>query len=152
MTISHRPATTDDRRFIVAAWSSSYKTSHRAGMIHTDDWAGIMRTQIERVLDRPDARAVVAYEKADPAFVYGFIAGDTSDAIPVIFYCYTKEAYRRTGIARGLFAALGVDPGHRFVYCCETGIVASKLRTKIPNARFNNNEVRYSKEARRHPL
>jgi hypothetical protein len=148
MTILHRAALDADRQFIVSAWSASYKKAHTAGIIQAEDWAGIMRPQIEKVLDRPDARAIVAYDKTDPDFLFGFIAGDTSEATPVVFYVYAKEAYRRTGIARGLFAALGVDPRERFVYPCKTGIVAT-LSAKIPFARFNNNEVRYPKESRR---
>lgn len=151
MTIAHRAALPSDRQFIVSTWSSSFKKSHSAGIIQADDWAEIMRPQIEKALDRPDARAVVAYEKDDPDFFYGFIAGDTSDDTPVVFYVYVKEAYRREGIASGLFAALGVDPARRFVYVCKTGIVA-ELSSKIPCARFNNNEVRYPKESRRRPL
>ena len=153
MTICHRAATKDeaDRQFIVATWSSSFKKSHSAGIIQADDWATLMHPQIEKVLNRPDARAIIAYEKDDPNFFYGFIAGDTSDATPVLFYVYTKEAYRRTGIARGLFAAFGVDPSKHFVYVCRTGIV-SKLSSKIPYARFNNNEARYAKSQRRYPL
>lgn len=149
--IVHRPATSDDLDFVIASWSSSYKTAHTAGLIHTDDWADVMHRQIGRVLERPDARTLVAFEKSDPDFLYGFISGDTSDAIPVVFYVYVKEAYRREKIGSGLFAALGVEPLHRFVYCCKTGVV-TKLTHKIPNARFNNNEARFPKDARRDPL
>lgn len=153
MTIHHRPAnrTDTDRQFLVSTWSASYKKSHRAGIIQAEDWAGVMHPQISKALDRQDARAVIAYEKDDPTFFYGFIAGDTSEATPVVYYLYVKEPYRQRGIARGLFAAFGVDPSQPFLYVCETGIVL-KLKSKIPFARFNNNEVRYPKEQRRNPL
>jgi hypothetical protein len=151
MKIGYRPGVLEDRKFIIPMWSSSYKKSHSAGIIQAEDWPTIMHPQIEKALDRVDARTVVAFDKDDPDFVYGFIAGDTSDVTPVLFYVYVKEAYRRSGIARGLFAAFGVDPSKRFVYVCKTGIVAT-LSSKIPYARFNNNEVRYPKDARRYPL
>lgn len=151
MTIAHRPAIASDRDFIIATWSSSYKKSHSAGLIQAAEWADVMHRQIGLVLDRPDMRAMIAYDKTNPDFFYGFIAGDTSDHVPVVAYVYTKEAYRKTGIARGLFAAMGIDPAKHFVYVCKTGIVA-KLSSKIPFARFNNNEARYPKEQRRNPL
>jgi hypothetical protein len=153
MTIAFRLATKADadRQFIVATWSSSYKKAHTAGIIQADDWAGIMHAQIPKILARPGMRAVIAVDKADPDYFYGWIAGDTSDVVPVVAYIYVKEPYRRQGIARGLFAALGVDPSKRFIYPCKTGIVA-ELSSKIPLARFNNNEVRYPKESRRNPL
>jgi GNAT superfamily N-acetyltransferase len=151
MTISHRPALTADRQFIVTTWSASYKKSHSAGLVTADDWAGIMHPQLEKILDRTDARAMIATEKSDPDFFYGWIAGDTSESVPVVYFVYVKQPYRRTGIARGLLKAFGVDPSRPFVYVCKTGIVAT-LSPKIPFARFNNNEVRYSKESRRNPL
>lgn len=148
MTIArHRNATAEDRAFIVSAWSSSFKTSHSAGLIHTDDWAGVMHPQIEKLLERPGSRAVVAFERTDPNFIYGFIAGDTSDRMPVVHFVYTKENYRREGIARGLFAALGVDPSRPFIYTCRTAVV-TKLTSKIPAARWNPLVARWPKEQR----
>ncbi|NUO54310.1 MAG: hypothetical protein HOV80_36155 [Polyangiaceae bacterium] len=137
-----------DRDFIIATWSSSFKKSHSAGLIHADDWAAVMRPQLERILDR--GRAVIACDKTDPNYFYGWIAGDTSESTPVIFYAYVKEPYRRTGIGRDLFAAFGVDPTKYFVYVCKP--VSIVLLGKVRLARFNPNEVRYPKENRRRPL
>lgn len=145
--IQHRPATDDDRRFVVSAWSSSYKHAHQAGMIHTDDWAPIMHKQIERVIAWPSTRTIVAFESKDPSHLYGFISGDTSERTPVVFYVYTKEPYRRSGHARGLFAALGVNPEQRFLFACKTAIVPT-LAGKIPAARFDPATARYPKERR----
>lgn len=154
MNLSFRAAARDDsdRQFVISHWSSSYKKSHSAGLIQADDWADIMRPQIAKVLDRPGMRAIIAYEKDDPDFFYGFIAGDSDDIIdaPVIAYVYVKENYRKSGIARALFRAFGVEPNQRFTYACRTGIV-TKLSSKIPLARFNPLEIRYPKESRRHP-
>jgi hypothetical protein len=141
--ISHRPATADDLRFIVSAWSSSYKDAHTAGMIGTERWATVMHAEIERVLEQAGTQTRVAFEARDPAFVYGFIAGDPST--PAVFYCYTKAAFRRQGIARGLFGALGVDPTRRFLYACKTAVV-SRLGDKLPAARFDPGIARYPKE------
>jgi GNAT superfamily N-acetyltransferase len=160
MIVVHRQHTPDDRDFIVSSWSSSFKRSHFAGMIHTDDWAAVMHPQIRRVLERPDARAMVAYEKTDPAFLYGFIAGDTSlhvpvvedgqrkvYTLPVVFYVFVKEAYRRVGIARGLFTALGVDPLRPFIYTGRTGVVRTLIEArKIPRADWNPLVARYEKQ------
>ncbi len=145
--IRHRPATADDLRFVVSAWSSSYKHAHQAGMLYTDDYADIMHKQIERILARPDARTIVAYEHKDPTFLYGWIAGDTSEHVPCVFYIYTKEPYRRAGHARRLFEALGVSPSERFIYGVKTAIVSTLARS-IPSARFNPSILRYPKERR----
>lgn len=160
MTIAFRAATPDrsmtnsDYDFIVSTWSASYKKAHAAGIIQADDWAAIMsngycdhcgaRPQIVKILERPGMRAVLAHDTDDTNYFYGWIAGDASQAVPLVAYVYVKEAHRKSGIARGLFAALGVDPGKHFVYACKTGIV-TELSSKIPFARFNNNDIRYSK-------
>lgn len=152
MRLSFRPAAgpgSEDRAFIVATWSSSYKKSHSAGIIDTDSWAAVMHPQFERILNLPDARAVIACDKADPAYLCGWIAGDTSEAVPVIYFVYVKEPYRRAGIARGLFSAFGVDPTKYFVHVCSA---PSSFRRHVAHARFNPNEVRYPKESRRRPL
>lgn len=151
MKLSFRPARgrdSDDCQFVIATWSSSYKKSHSAGIICTEDWADLMRPQFEKHLERRDARTLMACDRDDPNFFYGWIAGDTSESTPVIYYVYVKEPYRRAGIARQLFAAFGVDPTKYFVYVCGAPI-AIRL---VPHARFNPNEVRYPKESRRRAL
>lgn len=152
MKLSFRPAAgtgSEDRAFIVATWSASYKKMHTAGLIHADDWATIMHPQLEKVLDRDGARALIACEKSDPGYFYGWIAGDTSESTPVVFYVYVKAPYRRSGIARQLFTAFGIDPSKYFVFVCGA---PSEVRRHVAHARFNPNEVRYPKESRRRPL
>lgn len=138
----------EDRRFVIATWASSYKTSYASGLIQSEDWPRIMHEQIGKVLDRAGAKTLVAYEKTDPGFLYGFISGDVSDRYaPIVAYCYVKEPYRRSGIARALFRELGVDPLQPFVYACKTPAV-THMHDKIPKARWNPLAVRYPKETR----
>lgn len=149
MNLSFRPAASPaDRRFIVSTWSSSYKKCHSAGLIRAERWAAVMHPEFEAFLDREGAKTLLACEREDPAYCYGWIAGDTTESTPVVFYVYVLQPYRRTGIARSLFSAFGVDPKKYFVYVCAPPIA----RTLWPQARFNPNEVRYPKESRRRPL
>lgn len=148
--IAIRPANLRDeaeRAFIRSTWSRAFKVADDAGMIHTDDWSTVMHRQIDRVLDRPDARALLAYESDEPSFWYGWIAGDTSGAASVVFFSYVKEPYRRQGIARDLFARFGLGERTPFMFVCRTPMVA-KLKHKVPFARYNPREVRYPKETR----
>jgi hypothetical protein len=146
VTVAFRSAELDDAPFIVSSWSRAFKGSNSAGMIADEDWATVMHPQIQKVLARPGARAIVAYEKTDPTFIYGFVAGDTDERVPVVFFAYVKEPYRRTGVARGLFAALGVDPLTRFRYVCWTPVVAELLQTgKFPRTKHDPHFARYPK-------
>ncbi len=162
--IAFRPADFSDdadRQFIVSNWSASYKKSHNAGLIHTDDYADIMHAQIGRCFfERPGARAIIAYDRKESSFWYGFIAGDTSEHTPVVFYVYVKEAYRRggggrlwegPGLGRQLLDRLGADPARKFVYVCRTPVVL-QLSDKIPRGHFNPLEARYPRDSRRRPL
>ena len=145
--LAYRPADDRDRRFIVDAWVSSFRTAHSAGMIAMEDWRAVMWPQVEKMLERPDVISTVAYETDDKdrlADLYGFIAADVEMSPPLILYVYVKEAYRKTGIARGLFKSIGVDPSKPFHYACKTHIVRTVER-KIPMAKWQPLLARFPK-------
>lgn len=148
MKLAFRPAAghdSDDRSFIVSTWSRSFKLSHSAGLIHSDDWPTVMHTQLERILDRDGARALIACDRDDGDYFYGWIAADTTDRIPVLHYVYVKEPYRRAGIARQLFTAIGIDPAQFFTYVCR-GPSYGQFASRVAHARYNPNAVRFPKE------
>ncbi len=161
MTLAFRPAADHDQTFIVDAWVSSYRTAHAAGMISMATWRAVMWPEVERVLRLPNTRTFVAYETDETdhvADLYGFISVDTAAPPPIVWYVYTKEAYRRGGngrlwdghgLARKLFAAAGVDPTSPFVYGCKTSVVAelSRLR-KIPSAKWDPVSTRFDNPRR----
>lgn len=165
MKLAFRPADPDERRClcpgrpedsrqcspIVSLWSSTYRESHYGGLIWHEDWATIMHAQIPKVIAKQSRTAIIATEKNDPSFIYGFIVGDTTGNTPVVDYLCVKEPYRREGIARALLCELGVEPGDRFVYSCKTRIV-TQLASKIPAARYDNLQARYPKTERRRRL
>lgn len=131
----------DERAFVISSWASSYKHSHYAGLISSEDWAPVMHAQLGKLLDRPTTRTIVAWDP--PAFLYGHIVGDTAAPMPVVHYVYVKDPFREAGIARGLFAALGVDPGRPFLYTSRTSW-AARLAGKIPLARLTPAAARYT--------
>jgi hypothetical protein len=165
MKLAFRPAEPDERRClcpgrpedsracspIVSLWSSTYKQSHYRGLIWHEDYAATMHASITKIIDRQARAVIVAFEKDDPTFLYGFIVGDTTGNVPVIDYVCVKEPYRRNGVARALFAELGVTPSERFVYSCKTRIV-TQLASKIPAARYDNIQAVYPKDERRRRL
>lgn len=158
--IAYRNMEDRDRDFVISSWSTSFKASFAAGMIYTEDWPDVMHKQIERVLARPDARTVIAYERKAREFIYGFACGDVSaDAgfldpnerkrpAPVLFYVYVKSSYRRQGIAKGLVAELGIDTSKAFLYACKTEIVTRVFRPKIPLGQWDPVVPRFPKPPR----
>lgn len=152
----------DDRSFVVASWFSSL--GHRPILVDTGDWRGMMTTAIGKLLGRPEVKAIVAADaEAEPglADLLGWMvyepnavdrfrsdragheweyrrmppADRTRGMEPLIWYVYTKNPYRKHGIATRLFQHAGIDPRGRFHYVSKTP-AASVLAAagKIPRA------------------
>lgn len=134
MTIAYRPAELEDAPFVVSMWSRGFKSSRSAGMIADKRWARIMHPEIQEVLARPDVQTIVAYENTQPSFLYGFITASPASSPQIVYFTSVKEAYRRAGYARGLFAAMGIDPASAFRYTCWTSVIP-KLQRAIPFAK-----------------
>lgn len=159
MKLAFRPAANDaDMTFVVESFLTSQRTSYSAGLIMMDDWFDVMRPQFMKALTRTGMRTIVAYEKNDPEFIYGWIAADPDEQRveerdrsirwwpALVLYVYVKAPYRKEGIARALFEAVGVDPQKPFLYACNTQ-TASRLASKVPLARFHPLVARFAKEA-----
>lgn len=131
---------TNDLDFVTSTWSRAFKSSPAAGVIADEDWAPIMHPQIRRLIARPGVRTLLACDRDDPRFLYGFIAGEPERR--VVHFCYVKQAFRRAGCARQLLIALGLDPLLPFRFTCWTPYVA-KLGSKIPRATHDPNLARY---------
>lgn len=165
MALAYRPADAEDRKYIIDSWVSAYRTSHAAGLICMDDWKDVMSRQVEKVLDRPGVETIVAYKPDEPrgADLYGWICVERSFDVPVqmyhqgkreetlrrsqqplVHFVMTKLAYRRLGIARGLFASARISVDGPFLYSCKTSAV-QRLADKIPNAKWSPLIVRHPK-------
>jgi hypothetical protein len=149
--ISHRPADERDLHFIADSWVGSWRDSNTTGCIQVEDWYPVMIPQVAKMRARPDVRTLIAYETGDAeriADIYGFIVADTEERPALVYYVFVKEGYRRAGIARGLFAAAGIDPAGPFDFVCSTPIVA-QLRRKLLLARWRPLHGRFPKAERR---
>ena len=154
MTVAYRAAEPRDRAFVISGWSSSYRTSHSAGMISMATWGEVMHREITAMLDRPHVQTIVAHNPIDPdpvADLYGFIAFDLTPRHPYVFYVYIKQHYRNRQHARGLFAAAGIDPARPFAYACRTGAVHRAERL-IPMAKWDPMYARFAEPARNEPI
>lgn len=174
MNLAIRPAAghgTKDRAFIVSSWVSSYKSSHFAGILANEDYAGVMYPTIERVLDRPETLSLLACDPDDSNLFLGHIVAEIDPRenrrhqrwdMPILHFVYVKKYERGKGTARALLDAVGIDPQGYFVFTCKTGVVKCiqggcqcdeclarpKRNNPIPRARFDPNGIRYSKTTR----
>jgi hypothetical protein len=158
--LAFRPAVTEsDLTFVISSWLDASKHSYSSGLIAMDDWYAVQWPQYLKATQRPDMRTVVAFEKTDPAFLYGFMVADPTEQRieehgggvrwwpALVLFVFVKQSYRREGIARGMFDAIGIDPAKPFLYGCNTQ-QASRLSAKVPGARFHPLVARYPKEKR----
>jgi GNAT superfamily N-acetyltransferase len=142
-SIAYRKATAADMPFVVDSFLESFRTAHAGGLIVMSDWKPVMRRQLALMLSRPGSEVWVAYHPGeDVADLYGWIALWRAER-PLVLYVYVKQAYRRLGVARGLFGAAGIDLEGPFDYAAKTGVVTS-LAPKMPRARWNPLRARFT--------
>lgn len=129
-----RPATLEDRSFIIDSWLRSYRNSEFGRRIPDDVWgsryghAGFVEDIVDRfgyglpsldqlMLGPPVSLGVtaVACLPTDPAFVFGFaVFGILTRIVPFppLHFLYVKKDYRRAGVGKQLLAvALSLAPG-----------------------------------------
>lgn len=152
MKLVYRPMRPEDKMFVVASWLASFRRSMHAGMIAMDDWSAVMVPQIDRVLARPRVRVLVAADPTETdrvADLFGYLVWEErpGQPVPLVYYCYIKHAYRRSGLARGLMKAARIDTTKPFDYVCQTQAVGY-LRDagKLAHARWRPMLGRYSNE------
>ena len=122
-----------------------------------DDWAEVMHHQIVKVLARPGISALIAFEKDDANFVYGFSVADVNaqqerreDRVvewpAMLYYVYVKAGYRKTGIATRLVEQIGIVTAGPYLFACQTPLGKKIVERKSPRARWNPLVARYAKE------
>lgn len=166
----YRHATEPDLGFCVETFLDSYRDSHAAGLVPMDVWHEVMRPVWTRILSRPGVAIHVAAwagEDDGVADLAGWIAVERGYEVsrsvqrfgkrcrrlvvakqPLVLYVFVKQLYRESGIARGLFAAAGVDPAAPFRHATKTAVMSDpKLAAKIPHAKWAPLIVRYPKRS-----
>jgi GNAT superfamily N-acetyltransferase len=164
--LRYRPAEAKDWPFVLETFLDSYKHCHAAGLIQMNDWKEVMRPQLQKILDRPGCATWVAFNPAEAesgSDLYGWAAVERDYKIPtrkrvngqwetslelsedpLVHYIFTKQAYRRLGIAKGLLRAAGVNVTEPFWFSAKTPVL-DRLKAKIPQARWNPLLCRFEK-------
>jgi hypothetical protein len=118
-------ATAQENGFVANSWKMSALDAPQNDTLKSTGMVGKHFTryneQVRRVM-ATEPLILVARERADPSFAYGWIcAGVYGDELALI-YVYTKYKFRRLGIARDLKdAVLSLAPDDvRPVYCSKS--------------------------------
>jgi len=122
-----RPPLPSDQGYIASTWARSVLSTH-AHQRHLSSRTGAqVGRQIDRVMDRPDTRALVACRDKDPNFITGWMIYVVGPRTPTIHYLYTRRDERGVGIAASLLARIGVDRA-RGVVCTSHGPSSESMR------------------------
>ena len=143
--LAFREALDSDRALVLDSWLASFRNAHAAGLIAMADWRPVMGPQVVRLLQRPGVTVLVAYHPGEDsgADAYGWAAVELrTSRPPLVLYAYTKQPYRRLGIARRLLERAGVNLSAEWHYAAKTGVV-SKLGDKMARARWTPLAARY---------
>lgn len=135
-----------DLSFVIASWASSFRDANGAGVIPFPLYAAIYREQVlPWILARPGVQVWVARNptEAPPLDLYGYVVIERDvvlparvrvpgpsgrrvwatalkrSSVPLVHWCFTKEAKRRLGIARRLFDSAGVSLDRPLFFSCK---------------------------------
>jgi GNAT superfamily N-acetyltransferase len=160
--LAYRPAVAADRAFIVDSWVESFRHAHAAGQIPMPHYQDVYRAAANWFLDQPGCEATVAdmggmlagwvavqHDARLMEHVRKRVDGELKwvdelapAGCPLVLYVYTKDAFRRHGIARGLFAAARIDLTGRFLYAAKNA-TSDRLRHLAPMARWEPLAARF---------
>ncbi len=116
-----RPANADDVSFIFNAWLKSYKSSDFAKNIQGEIYYHEHHKVIEILLKTYNV--LIACNKDDTTQIYGFMCAGFTQNVFTIHYVYTKQTFRRMGIAKALLNAFEYNPEFACIYTHETNAV-----------------------------
>lgn len=95
-----RPANESDINFIYSTWIKSFRTGSGLGLASGKYvYFTLYQFMIDQILHRKECEATVAADPSDPLVIYGYIVHEPG----VLHYAFTKEAFRRLGVAKALY-------------------------------------------------
>jgi hypothetical protein len=121
-----RAAQAQDLSFIYQSWLFSYSRNSEIGRSVRNS---VFNAQYHHVVDKilKDAATIVACKLNDDLIIYGYLVFEPK----VVHYCFVKEAFRFTGIAKDLYkTAIGkYEAGVQFTHLTkEAKAIVEKYR------------------------
>jgi hypothetical protein len=132
-----RPATGDDRAYIVMTWRSSLRSTREHASKGQPEFRRDVDAHIDRILARSDTRALVAApNRADEQTIAGWIVYTPIVDRSVLHYLYVRRAARHTGCAKRLLDVAGLL-GKPLVYTFR-GPQLADIIAKAPSSFYVN--------------
>lgn len=130
-----------EQAFVYNSWLHSYRSSRFAKSIDSKIYYTFHHMIIERILNRPTAKVLIATHKDTPDTILGYIALDAFKC-PTIHFVYVKHPFRCLGIGRALLKAARGPKSEvsvsdlNYTHASESGTI---LLSKIPDIKAHYN-------------
>lgn len=124
-----RVATEADINFIFNSWLKCYRHSVFAKQMQNEVYFDAQHKLIEALLKR--CTVLIACNDADVSQIYSYGVGEKVDGQLVVHFIYTKEPYRKLGVALTLLEALGHKDGSAYFFTHKTH-QSERLEKKHP--------------------
>lgn len=112
-----RPMDRADRGFVVSSWLRDLRDhSPYWRKMHPDDWQALMPLAVDALVD--SGRVLLAVDPVAPDVIYAFLAYLEPH---ILFYAYTKRAWRRMGLQRALVTVSGLSTPYVCPYLTSQG-------------------------------
>lgn len=109
--IAIRAAGEADLGLILNSWLKSYRNSDSMRTVTNDIYYSEIVGQKARILElMAKGKTLVACDPTDPEIVYAWANIGRLNP-PVVNYVYTKQVYRRQGIAKCILSSVGIEDG-----------------------------------------
>lgn len=131
LEVQIRPATDSDLNLVHKSWMRSYRKSVAMQWVSDSDYNLGMQDRIWRIIRAPGTRVLMASPPDDTITAFGFIVAGPA----ALHYVWTKEAWRRMGVARRL--ALECFPTQTPSLTHVTKMGEQLWQTKMPSAHYD---------------
>lgn len=124
-----------DLPLVMSSWLRSWKKGTHTRRMAQASYFEYARGVVERLLARSDVRVRVAVDDADQDLILGWLCWSQAGALPVVHYCYTKQAHRHRGVLRGLAAEAGITDASEVLWTIASP-AAKYIAAKVAHSEY----------------
>lgn len=118
LEVQIRPASPDDLNLVRKSWMRSYRKSAAMAWVSDTSYNTGMPDRIERIITAPSVRVLMARPPGDPLTAFGFIVASPT----TLHYLWTKEAWRKMGVAHQLVHGAFLSTPERVTHLTKMGL------------------------------
>ena len=132
-----RPPTDQDVSFVFNSWLKSFRQAPAMANISNTVYFKEAHAQIEKVIQSPGCRAVVACDPSPGSenVIYGYGVGEIVDSEFIIHWIYVKHPFRGFGVGKAIEAELLKTPHETVSFSCYSNL--SNALTKSRKYTYN---------------